>query len=112
MTTVIAWFLIALGLLVTSVGAMRLIGVGGFKRAQATSTGGGSFRFTTHDGHETIATAQPGSGPLPPAGSTLQVYYPVDQPHAARVENLMKRVFVWMIAGDALAIGGVLALVA
>lgn len=111
MLTALAWVLIVLGLLITSVGLRRLIGVGGIKRAAAVSTGSRSFRFTTHDGQEIIGSTGPGDDPVPSAGSPMQVYYPAHQPHAAQVENLVRRVFSWFIAGDAIAIAGILVLV-
>lgn len=111
MLTALAWILIVVGILLTSVGISRLIGVGGVKRAAAVSTGTGSFQFTTHDGHETLGTARLGAAQLPPVGSPLQVYYPENQPHLAQVENLMRRVFSWFLVGDAMAIAGILMLV-
>lgn len=111
MLTALAWVLIVLGVLITSVGLRRLIGVGGIKRAAAVSLGAGSFRFRTHDGQEIIGSAGPGTDQVPPADSPLQVYYPANQPHSAQVENLVRRVFSWFFVGDAIAIVGILILV-
>lgn len=111
MLTVLAWLLIVLGVLLTSVGLRRLLGVGGIQRAAAVSMGAGSFRFTTHDGQEIIGSVPSGTDQLPPADSPMQVYYPANQPHAAKVENLVRRVFSWFLVGDAIAIVGILILV-